>query len=149
MQKKEWILVGALGVVVIGLAVLFFVVPKMSPSALKNPVDVGGGALVIEDQDTLTSVRVSVTLVAPGFVTLHESLGGAPATIIGMSDYLPVGMYPEVEIVLTKEMKPDHQYIGLLHADNGDRAFVVTDDMPVKVNEEVVRANFVSSTKEE
>jgi len=31
-----------------------------------------------------------------------------------------------------------------LHADNGDGAYVTEDDLPVKVNEQVVRPDFVA-----
>lgn len=144
MQKSEWIFAGALVVLVVGLGSFFLYAPQTPPSNIANgPVDVGGGAMIIEEQTALNVVHVAATLTAPGFITIHESFGGAPGTIIGTSAYLPAGDYPDIRIEAT--MLPSYQYIGLLHADNGDSVFVVEDDMPVKTNDEVVKVKFVTA----
>jgi hypothetical protein len=109
-----------------------------------HPIDVGGGSITVEDQDQLDRVFLSAELVAPGFITIHESMGGAPAAIIATSDYLEVGMYEELELVLDIQMTPGYRYITLLHADNGDTVYVTNDDLPVMVNEEVIRPDFVA-----
>lgn len=148
MQKSEWILAAFLLLFVTGIGAFLFLAPQSSGGGtVTGPVDVGGGTIAIADQVDLHVAHVSTTLAAPGFVTIHEVLGGAPATIIGTSIYLAAGEYPDLKIALSTPMKPDYQYIGLLHADNGDRQFMVADDMPVKTDGKVVEVKFVT-TKE-
>ena len=148
MQKQEWFFAALLVCAVVGLGAFFLYAPQSPTGDIANgPVDVGGGAIAIEDQADLQTAHAAVTLAAPGFVTIHEVLGGAPATIIGTSVYLAAGDYPDLKISLSTPMKADYQYIGLLHADNGDHAFAVKDDMPVKTDGAVVEVKFVT-TKE-
>ena len=146
MQKQEWFFAALLVLAIVGLGAFFFYAPQATGGTVANgPVDVGGGAITIADQTDLHTAHVAVTLAAPGFVTIHEVLGGAPATIIGTSVYLAAGDYPDLKLSLSTPMKPDYQYIGLLHADNGDHAFAVADDMPVKTEGAVVEVKFVTT----
>jgi hypothetical protein len=139
----ENIFIGFIFVFVI-LAGLYFAFSEPVSEISYHPIDVGGGAITVEDQDQTDRVYLSAELVAPGFITIHNSMSGAPAAIIGTSDFLEAGSYTDLEIVLREEMIPGYRYITLLHADNGDEFYVTDDDLPVMVNEIVVRPDFVA-----
>ena len=130
-------------ILLFGLGAFFFLAPT-APELAYVPVDVGGGSITVVDQDQLAFVKLNAELAAPGFITIHESLSGAPANILGTSTYFEAGTYTDLVIDLETPMTPGFVYITLLHADNGDGAYVTEDDLPVKVNEQVVRPDFVA-----
>lgn len=142
-RAAENILIGSVFILVLLLG-LYFAFSEPVSEISYHPIDVGGGAITVEDQNQLDVVYVSAELVAPGFITIHESMSGAPAAIIGTSEYLETGRYEELEIQLETEMMPGFRYITLLHADNGDTIYVTNDDLPVMVDEVVVRPDFVA-----
>ncbi|MFA6131193.1 MAG: hypothetical protein WC730_02955 [Patescibacteria group bacterium] len=127
-----------------GLFFYFNYAPPADDELDYHPVDVGGGSLTIADQDQTNLVVFGATLAAPGFVTIHESMSGAPAAVIGTSEYLPAGTHEMVVISLDEFMTPGYSYIALLHADNGDEAFVMEEDFPVIVDGTVVKTSFVT-----
>ncbi|MDP2631914.1 MAG: hypothetical protein Q8P30_04090 [Candidatus Uhrbacteria bacterium] len=146
-MKKDILTLLAVVAVVAALGSYFMFAPE-APQLDYVPIDVGGGSITVEDQDQIDFVMLSTELVAPGFITIHETLAtggaGAPAAIVGTSDYLDIGVYENLKINLTEEMLPGYRYIALLHADNGDGIFVVNDDLPVEVDGTVVRPDFLA-----
>jgi len=140
------------------IAVLLFVLiagialvkaPKTAPTSGYVPVDVGGGSIIVEDQESLDKVILSAELVEAGFVTIHESMGAAPARIVGISEYLPIGNHENVVIDLDIPMKGGYKYITILHVDNGDHVYVTNDDLPVMVDGAVVRPDFMAQPEKE
>ncbi|MFH1632132.1 MAG: hypothetical protein ABIA47_03925 [bacterium] len=142
-MKKDILTIISILVVILALGAYFVFAPK-APELDYRPVDVGGGSITVEDQYDMDRVVLDATLAAPGFITIHESMSGAPATIIGTSQYLDIGTYDDLTIMLVDEMLPGYSYITLLHADDGDGIFVIDDDLPVEVDGEVVRPDFVA-----
>ncbi|PIQ67266.1 hypothetical protein COY25_00970 [Candidatus Uhrbacteria bacterium CG_4_10_14_0_2_um_filter_41_7] len=142
MKKDLLYLLGIVGFLV---AAGFFFLSSSNEKVLPyRPVDVGGGLITVSDQNTLNTVTLSASLAAPGFITIHEALGRSPADIIGTSEYLEAGEHSDIVINLEQEMLPGYMYITLLHADNGDKVYETMKDLPVKVNEEVVRPDFIA-----
>jgi hypothetical protein len=74
----------------------------------------------------LTSVQLS----APGWVVIHEDNAGQPGDIIG-SAYFDKGINPG-KITLSKSMIDGRTYYAMLHADDGDKKFNATKDVPLK-----------------
>jgi len=145
MKQYSGLLITIVVVLLIG-AFLFFVTAKPLPYA---PVDVGGGSIIVSDQVAGSLVQLNTTLAAPGFITIHEAMGEAPGKVLGVSDYLETGSYGGINIVLSELMTPGLTYIALLHADDGDGHFDIQKNMPVSVNGEVVRPDFVALSADE
>lgn len=140
MQKGD-----LLGLVFLGggmvLLAAFFLFANDAPELAYAPIDIPGSAMsVAEGQSSLTSVDVHVTLVKPGFVTLHRAISEAPGPIIGTSALLDAGEQT-ITIALEEPMTPGFAYIALLHVDNGDGTFAANDDMPVAVDGSVLRSD--------
>ncbi len=142
-MKRDFLFIILIVLVLTGLGAFLFLSPE-APTIAYQPVDVGGGSLTAPDQTSLETVTLSATLAAPGWVTIHQSIGEAPAAIIGTSDYLPAGTYDDLVIKLTEPMLPNYKFIALLHVDDGDLVFASHTDLPVKFNDAVVRVNFLS-----
>lgn len=110
-----------------------------------RPIDVGGGAILVDNQDDLNKVVLSVELAKPGFVAIHESMSGAPARLMGSSEYLEAGFYEDLEIILDTPMLPGFRYISILMFDqNENQIFDLGVDLPVEVDGRVVRPDFVA-----
>ncbi len=133
------------GIIALGIYLAF---APQAPDLDYKPVDIGGGSIEVSDQESLEVVILNATLVKPGFITIHESMSGAPAKIIGISPLLSEGSHENVAITLTQDMLPGYSYITLLHVDNGDQKYVTEDDLPVMVNGVVVRPDFIAMPSE-
>lgn len=130
-------------VVLFALGAFFLLAPK-APEVAYVPIDVDYGSIAVEDQDDVSVVTLDAELARAGWITIHESMSNAPAAIVGTSKYLEAGVHEGLEIGLTEDMKPGFLYITLMHVDNGDRAYVTNDDLPARVNGEVVRPSFTA-----
>ncbi|MFA6522472.1 MAG: hypothetical protein WCT24_02710 [Patescibacteria group bacterium] len=144
MRKIDLIWIAVMLLVLGGLYCFFQFAPVADDELAYHPVDVGGGSITIVDQNQTDLVTFSTTLVAPGFVTIHETMSDAPAAVIGTSGYLETGEHQNVIISLDTPMSSGYKYVALLHADNGDQQFVMEEDLPVMVNGEVIRPSFVA-----
>jgi hypothetical protein len=144
MHMKNDVL-SVLGVIAI-LAVLgaYFMFSEVAPEIDYKPVELSGGSISVVDQDSTDVVTLDAELVEPGWITIHFSMSGAPAEVVGTSRYLEAGIYEAMTISLSEDMLPGWRYIALLHVDNGDGIFDIEKDLPVSVNGEVVRPSFVS-----
>lgn len=141
-MKKDDIIGGVfLLVAILGLGA-FFLFAKNAPQLSYGPVEIAGStiaAIAAGDGEA----EVTATLVEPGFVTIHRSIGGAPGPIIGSSGYIEAGTDVTMTLVLSELMETGTTYIALLHVDNGDKRFVTEDDMPVTSSGASVRADFI------
>lgn len=146
-MKKDLALF-TLVILIIGALAAFLVFAPKADTLGYRPLDVGGGSITLGQQLDFDTVTLDAELAAPGWITIHESMSGAPATIIGTSQYLEIGTYNDLVIPLTSEMIPGYRYITLLHVDNGDSVFVANDDYPVMTNGTVVRPDFVAGEEE-
>ncbi len=142
-MKKDDIFGGIILIIVIAAIGVFLYFAKSAPELSYGPVEVVGSAISVTTP-TKYETKILVTIVKPGFVTLHRSVGSAPGPMIGVSDLLNIGENVEVDIKLSDEMTEGEPFVLLLHVDDGDGMFVVTDDMPVKSNGDIVRADFIS-----
>lgn len=141
-MKKDDVIGGVLVLAVLAGLGAFFLFAQNGPELSYLPVELPGSALeVVPEGDG--EVGVTVTLVQPGFVTIHQSIGGAPGPIIGVSGVLAPGQDVSATIGLTEALLTNLSYVGLLHVDNGDGKFVVKDDLPVTSEGKSVRADFV------
>lgn len=142
-MKKDDIIGGVMLLIVILAVGAFFLFAKQAPELAYGPVEIAGSTIVASASGD-GEVEVTATLIEPGFVTIHQSLGGAPGPIIGSSGYIEAGSDVPMTLILSELMEPGTTYIALLHVDNGDGTFVVKDDMPVTSGGVSVRADFTS-----
>lgn len=144
MVKKDDLIGGVmLGVAIAGLGVFFLFAPS-APEIAFGPIEVTGSsvtALATKDSE----VVVAGNVVRDGFITIHESIGGAPGTLIGTSALLHASAAATDVIPVTTPLIAGSDYVALLHVDNGDGVFVVADDMPVTSDGKSVRADFTFS----
>lgn len=145
-MKNDSIFLVMVMIVLLLIGGYIFLAPPVSDTAelAYYPVDLASGSITVEDQNDVTFVRLQAELSEPGWITIHESMSGAPATVIGTSGYLEAGVYDEIVIPVYPDMLPGYRYITLLHVDNGDKVFVIEEDFPVRVNGEVIRPDFVA-----
>ncbi|MEK7641552.1 MAG: hypothetical protein AAB365_00995 [Patescibacteria group bacterium] len=102
-----------------------------------TPVDTSGGAatevnrIVMSDQYPGNVVYLSsVQLANGGWVAVHADKNGQPGDVIG-SMYFEKGINPG-KITLTKSTVEGGIYYAMLHADDGDKVFDATKDLPIK-----------------
>lgn len=143
-MKKDDVIGGVMLLVVILVAGAFFFFAKQAPELAYGPVEVAGTSLAFDSVVSDMTVTFSPTVVQVGYITVHESIGGAPGPIVGTSQLLSPGSATSVTVDLVKPMTPSMPYVALMHVDNGDGTFVVKDDMPVTSGGASVRADFTS-----
>lgn len=141
-MKKDDIIGGAfLLVAILGLGAFFLFAENGSELAY-GPVEIQG-SIIAATASGDGEVEATATLIEPGFVTIHQSIGGAPGPIIGMSGYLDAGTDVAMTIILSELMETGTTYIALLHVDDGDERFAASEDMPVTSGGTSVRADFI------
>ena len=143
-MKKDDVMGGVMLLIVILAVGAFFMFAKQAPELSYAPVEVAGTTLVFDSVVSDTAVTFTPTLVRAGYITVHESIGGAPGPIVGTSQLLSAGSAASVTVDLSKPLTPSMPYVALTHVDNGDGTFVVKDDMPVTNGGVSVRADFTS-----
>lgn len=142
MKKGDIVGLMALVLFLGGLGYLFFFAPEASKY---QAVDLPGSTLEVSPGMSWDVMQLfKVNLVQDGFITIHESLGGAPGPAIAVSGYLDKGLHDGTGVSLSTPLVHGQTYIGLLHVDNGDQVFVTQDDLPVTSGGEVVRVDFQS-----
>lgn len=110
-----------------------------------RPVDIEGAELIIPNQIGTRDVEVvRVNLPVPGFVSIHESLSGAPAAPVGSSPLLE-GLHENVIFDLEGELNLQLGNVALLLADDGDGIYEPGVDLPISVDGEVIRIRFEAS----
>lgn len=147
-MKKDDIIGGIILLVVIAAIGLFFFFAKSAPELSYGPVEIAGSTITANAKSTI-EVEVTATLIESGFVTIHQSIGGAPGPIIGSSGFIAADENTSVTISTSEPMDVGLTYVALLHVDNGDEKLVITQDMPVTSNGVSVRADFKVSAKTE
>ncbi len=95
-------------------------------------VPTGDYALAVSDQPPGVSVTLGmITLAADGWVVIHEEESGKPGHILGARRF-SAGMNQSGSVELLRPTEEGRVYFAMLHADDGDRQFDHTKDMPIK-----------------
>jgi hypothetical protein len=119
-------------IIVIVLVILGIYFLAMRKSAVNTPQTILPGdanALIVADQNpnNLGVLVDSVSLVAPGFVVIHEDVNGAPGAIVGSSTLIPVGVRYNMNVITT--LTPGKYYWAMLHTDDGNGIFNPATDV--------------------
>ena len=142
--KTKDILPALVPLCIVGLLLYFMVLASKASELAYAPVEYTGSELVVRGQPSGNQVFVGpIVTKTTSFVTVHESLSGAPAQIIGVSAPLPPGEYDSIRIPLEHETLPGYRYIILLMADNGNGVFDAGVDEPVMSDGVVLKRDFV------
>ena len=145
-MKKNDIIGGVFLLVAIFAIGIFFFFARSAPGLSYGPVEIAGSSIsAIAPGDG--EVDVIATLIKPGFVTIHKSIGGAPGPIIGSTGLINAGENFSVSILTSEAMEAGLTYIALLHVDNDDGTLIISQDMPVTSNGVSVRADFTVALK--
>lgn len=139
-MKKDDVIGGLLLLASIFGLGAFFLFAQSTPQLAYGPREITGSTIAAVASEN-SQLEVLATLIEPGFVTIHRSMGGAPGPMIGVSEYIAVGKDVSVTLTLSERMETGMTYIALLHVDNGDKRFFMDDDMPVTNNGVSVRAD--------
>ena len=100
--------------------------PGASPAAAGTP------AVAVSDQAPGNTVSVaSVTLDQSGWVVIHEERDGAPGAILGAQRF-DAGENQSGTVELLRPTQEGKVYFAMLHADEGERSFDYTKDLPLK-----------------
>ncbi len=143
LKKSDIIVFVIILAAIVGLAALFFIAPSAPADLGYAPVEIPGSTLAVTPGASWEGMELfTVNLVQDGFITVHQSMGGAPGPIIGTSGFLDHGLHDGTGVKLDTPLVPGQSYIALLHVDNGDQVFTVADDLPVSADGQVVRVDF-------
>lgn len=123
-------------IIVVGVGVLFFLPIKTKDSGTvgnSRGLIVGRSAIYVAGQIPSKFIWVAIVrLEKPGFVVIHEDVGGVPGKILGSSVLLGVGETSNVDpINISRQTEDDETLFAMLHFDNGDGVFNPADDKPV------------------
>lgn len=138
MTKGDIVILACLALVVAGLGYIFFFAPE-APQAGYHPVELAGSSLALAETHE-DAIVFSGTLVEGGFITIHQSYGGAPGPTVAASGYIEAGAHDYIRV--TAPLVLGYDYVALLHVDNGNETFVMTDDLPVTAGGQTVRVDF-------
>jgi len=128
-------------IVIIILVILGYTMFKGSP-APTDQTDTNDTTLIDSDINEVNRVVVadqfpgnivyisSVQLAKPGFVVIKNDKSGTPGDVIG-SQYFDKGINPG-KVNLTKATVNGGMYYAQIYADDGDKKFDATKDLPVK-----------------
>jgi len=132
-------------VIVLGIIILvgaFFLFAPKAPEVSYKPVEATGSDLVVlaPAKDQTDFVRVSATIIKPGFIVIHKAIGEAPGPVVSSSSYLTAGTYIDYEVQTT--LSGEDNYFALLFADDGDGVYEAGVDLPVMSNGVVIKRAF-------
>lgn len=141
MKRQDIFGLVALVVCLGGVFALAVLAPEKAEPQVYAPLEVPGSALgvLLEQQAGADEIIVAATLAEPGFVTIHHAVGEAPADVLGVSDLLPAGQYPELAVPLATKTQEATTYFLLLFVDNGNGVYEPGVDLPVKVDGMVLK----------
>lgn len=134
-------------IIVIILVILGIYFLAMRKSAVNTPQGILPGdsnSLVAADQnpENLGVLVDSVSLIAPGFVVIHEDVNGAPGAIVGVSTLMNIGVRYNVNVIAN--LAPGKYYWAMVHTDDGNGVFNPATDVPAKnPNGDVVMVRFM------
>lgn len=122
-----------------GVGALFLFAPDAKEIEYM-PVELTGSSLTVaepEDHDHLNGLMVTAHLVKPGYINVHQNIGGAPGPVVYSSQYLEAGDYTDYALPVTLEA--DQLYVVLMFTDDGDHVYEAGVDLPVMSNGAIVR----------
>ena len=121
--------------------------PDGDTSELKTSgvVLAGKNALDIADQPAGSLVTVALTtLNEQGWVAIHEDVNGEPGWILGATLAF-AGERSNLAVELLRATEEGKTYYAMLHTDDGDKAFDLNKDFPIKDSSgNVVMMKFVA-----
>lgn len=106
-------------------------VAGVSGSAAEGIPATGETAVTVADQPAGAVVVVTnVMLPQGGWVVVHEEQNGAPSWVLGARRF-PAGVTAMGEVELLRGTTAGGTYYAMLHADNGNGTFDLSDDKPL------------------
>ena len=75
-----------------------------------------------------------VVLKKGGFIIIYENTFEPTGELLAISKYLPKGEHIKVPLRLFREVKNGEVFTAMLHADDGDKIFDLSNDSPVRDN---------------
>lgn len=109
---------------------------KAPPPRRADTGDVAAGASVsflraATQEAGNTVLLTSVTIETLGWAVVYESRSGQPGNALGAAR-LDAGSYERVSVPLLRGTIPGQTYFAVLHRDDGDKAFELRDDFPLR-----------------
>lgn len=115
-----------------------------------SAISLGESALLVRDQAPGLRVDLAmVTIARDGWVVIHEEMDGKPGRILG-ARRVGAGAGLSVSVELLRPTEEGRVYFAMLHADDGDRAFDHTRDLPLQdAGGNVILMRFIATVREE
>lgn len=127
------LILGIITIIILG-SVLFFIDDNDEKLNINDQsgLIISNNAIYVADQIPGDNILVQVAhLEKPGFVVIHEDNNGAPGKILGVSSLLGAGETKNLpSINLFRATKDNETIYAMIHLDNGDGKFDVTNDKP-------------------
>ncbi len=90
-------------------------------------------SIIAPDQAEGSEVFIdSITLADAGFVVIHKEIDGVASTIVGVSEFLPLGTTSNFLVQLTEEAVEGDMFYAMLHRDDGDGLWNGELDVSIK-----------------
>lgn len=140
MKRNDLVGLLMLTVFLGGVLALAVLAPQSEPKVY-GPVEVPGSALAIlpNQEAGASEIQVNATLGEPGFVTVHQAVGEAPADVLGVSAFLFAGEHSDLSVPLITTTEAATRYFVLMFVDDGDGVYESGVDLPVKVDGVVIK----------
>lgn len=95
---------------------------------ISGPLSTGMQAVSADDQPAGNTVSVIVKTGKDAWVAVHEDTGGKPGNILGARLFTTGTAAGRIELL--RRLMAGRKYYAMLHADDGDRLFDHTKDLP-------------------
>jgi hypothetical protein len=137
IRAWQWIVTVIVIIVLIIIGIMVFGSKDENTDPIDNPgtttpgTTVGINRVVMSDQYPGNIVHLSsVQFENGGWVVVRKDNSGQPGTILGQT-YFEKGIAPG-RVTLSQSMVEGGTYYAVLHADDGDKKFDATKDLPLK-----------------
>lgn len=111
---------------------------------------VGANAILVNDQGPGMKVEMAMTTLAQeSWIAIHEDRDGQPGNILG-AQLFSAGQSQKGTVELLRQTQEGQVYYAMLHADDGDRKFDHTKDLPQEDSQgNVILMRFVATVSPE
>lgn len=133
-NKGIW-LAGAIVVILVVIAAVVFLnqnrqqtteTTSPSPAEIESTTEATGqdSSITVSNQSAGNTVIIpTATLIAPGYIVIHEQEAGELGPAIGASELYEAGTYQDIEVTLDRASVSTETLYGMLHDDDGNAQY--------------------------
>lgn len=106
---------------------------KQEEEYIKKKTTVAKDLIYIGKKNPGKEISIDVvSLKQGGFVVVYENTFEPTGELLAVSEFLDIGEYLKVPLSLVREVEDGEVFTAMLHKDDGDNFFNISDDAPVR-----------------